>query len=90
MFLRSGGAFMYKKSVSTNKAYKKTVSQNFQYFQPLKITFICTCGFVNLCTRIKEFQNTLGKKSHLSREYPLNNITHILRYFNDFFMIPFI
>ena len=36
-----------KVKVSTNKAYKKIVCQNFQYFQPLKITLMCTCGFYN-------------------------------------------
>ena len=35
-----------KVKVSTNKAYKKIVCQNFQYFQPLKITLMCTCGFI--------------------------------------------
>ena len=43
-FLYLGGARMYQK-VSANKAYKKIVYQNFQFFQPLKITFMCTCDF---------------------------------------------
>ena len=43
-FLYLGGARMYQE-VSANKAYKKIVCQNFQFFQPLKITFMCTCDF---------------------------------------------
>ena len=36
-----------KAKVSTNKEYKKIVCQNFKYFQPLKITLMCTYGFYN-------------------------------------------
>ena len=43
-FLYLGGARMYQK-VSANKAYKKIAYQNFQFFQPLKITFMCSCNF---------------------------------------------
>ena len=37
--------------------------QNFQFFQTLKITFMCTCGFYNRYKHcIKKFQNILEKK----------------------------
>ena len=48
MFLHCGGACMYKKSKSQQTRYtKKIVCQNFQFFQRLKITFMCVCGFYN-------------------------------------------
>ena len=48
MFLHCGGACMYKKSKSQQTRYtKKIVCQNFQFFQRLKITFMCACGFYN-------------------------------------------
>ena len=47
-FLHCGGACMYKKSKSQQKRYTiKFVCQNFQFFQHLKITFMCACGFYN-------------------------------------------
>ena len=42
MFLHCGGASMYKKSKSQQTRHtKKIVCQNFQFFQHLKITFMC-------------------------------------------------
>ena len=65
MFLHHGGARMYQKSQQTSHT-KQIVFQNFQFFQPIKITFMCTFDFYRYehlyPSRRKEFQNILKRK----------------------------
>ena len=63
MFLHCGGACIQKKSKSQQTRHKKTVCQNFQFFQPLKITFMCTCGFYNRYEHVLRNFKTFLKKN---------------------------
>ena len=54
---------LQKVKASTNKTYKTIVCQNFQFFQPLKIAFICTCGFDNRYEPVQRNFKTFLKKN---------------------------
>ena len=47
MFLECGGACIYKKSKSQQARHTKKLCAGIQFFQPVKTTFMCTCGFYN-------------------------------------------
>ena len=80
-------------NVSTNIAYKTIVYQNFQFFQPLKMAFMGSCGFniyEQVCTyRRQEFQNILKRNyatvlgSYYLLNMELNMILIVLIEFAD-------
>ena len=80
-------------NVSTNMAYKTIVYQNFKFFQPLKMTFMGSCGF-NIYEQVytymrQEFQNILKRNyatvlgSYYLLNMELNRILIVLIEFAD-------